>query len=228
MNNKMVIIFKAIFAGFVIGLAGVIYLNLTPDYNVLGALLFSFGLLVVCSFSLNLYTGKIGYIVEEKKGYFLKILLILLGNIVGMLFISLLVFIINNQTILDRAQLITSAKLDNAWYVTLVLSILCGMMMHLGVDGFKRAKNEIAKVFIVIGAVMIFILSKFEHSIANILYFSLAKWEFKTLLYFGIMVTGNAIGGMLICFISNIISKYEKKDEEKTNQSVENSNIDKK
>ena len=212
MNNKVVILLKAFFAGLLIGLAGVIYLSL--DNNVLGALLFSFGLLVVVSFQLNLYTGKIGYIVEEDKKYIFKILLILLGNIIGMLFISLMIFIVGNQAVLEKAQTITNTKLGNSWYVALVLSILCGMMMHLGVDGFKRAKNEVAKVLIVIGAVMIFILSKFEHSIANILYFSLAKWEWKSFLYFGIMVGGNAIGGMIICFVANMIKKFEKIEEE--------------
>ena len=208
MDSKLVTIVKAIFAGIAIGLAGIIYLKL--DNNILGAALFSFGLMIVCAYSLNLYTGKIGYILVEDKKYILKILLIILGNVIGIGFIALMAYIIHDDTIIENARAISTIKLDNVWYKTLVLSILCGMMMHIGVDGYKTVKNDFAKVLIVIGAVMIFILAKFEHSIANLLYFMLAGWTWKTLLYVVIMLVGNAIGGMLICMLNVVISKNKK------------------
>ena len=51
---------KSIFAGIMIGIAGTVYLRV--DNNIVGSFLFSIGLLVICMYGMNLYTGKIGYI----------------------------------------------------------------------------------------------------------------------------------------------------------------------
>jgi nitrite transporter NirC len=84
------------------------------------------------------------------------------------------------------------------------------MMMYLGVEGYKRTKNETAKVFIVSFAVVIFILAKFEHSVANMVYFFLAgSFTFKTLLYLIVMILGNAIGAMLLCYMDQKSSEKE-------------------
>jgi len=48
-----------------IGVGAVIYLSL--ENKVIGALLFSVGLLSICCLGLNLFTGKIGYVVENKQ-----------------------------------------------------------------------------------------------------------------------------------------------------------------
>ena len=50
---------KSIYAGFMIGIGGTIYLSL--DNKIIGSFLFSFGLLTIITQNFNLYTGKVGY-----------------------------------------------------------------------------------------------------------------------------------------------------------------------
>lgn len=75
---------KGIYAGIMIGIGGTIYLSMSS--KVLGAIFFSIGLMMICIFNMNLYTGKIGYIINNKKSYLLELLLSLLGNFYWYLF----------------------------------------------------------------------------------------------------------------------------------------------
>ena len=51
---------KSILAGILIGLGDIILLSITP--KVLGAVLFSFGLVTIINMQLYLFTGKIGFL----------------------------------------------------------------------------------------------------------------------------------------------------------------------
>ena len=50
---------KGIYAGIMIGIGGIAYLAI-PN-KIVGSFIFSIGLLTVCMYGMNLYTGKIGY-----------------------------------------------------------------------------------------------------------------------------------------------------------------------
>ena len=76
---------KSIFAGLMIGIAGLIYLTVPLTW--IGAILFSIGLIVICTMQYNLYTGKIGYIQSYKE--IPTMLLYILGNFIGVFLISL-------------------------------------------------------------------------------------------------------------------------------------------
>ena len=71
----------AVLAGLSIGLGGVIFLSL--DNRVLGAALFTVGLFTVCTFGLNLFTGKVCYVFQNDRTYALNLPVIWLGNLVG-------------------------------------------------------------------------------------------------------------------------------------------------
>ena len=63
--------------------------------------------------------------------------------------------------------------------------------MYLAFDNYRKTKN----VIFIIAPVMIFILSGFEHSIANLFYFSVAgMWNGKTILWLLVNILGNGIG----------------------------------
>ena len=51
---------KGFFAGVLISIGGIAYLGI--ENKIVGSFIFSFGLLTVCMYSFNLYTGKIGYL----------------------------------------------------------------------------------------------------------------------------------------------------------------------
>ena len=58
--DKIKIFIKSIYAGFMIGVGGIVYLSL--DNKAIGSLLFSFGLLTIVTQGFYLYTGKIGFV----------------------------------------------------------------------------------------------------------------------------------------------------------------------
>jgi len=65
-------------------------------------------------------------------------------------------------------------------------------------------------VVILIFAVMIFILSKFEHSIANMLYFFLSSViTIKGILYLALMILGNAIGSIILNLFEVKFKKHQ-------------------
>ena len=75
MINKFI---RAIAAGLMIGIAGAVYLAVGPP---LGAILFSLGLILICTRGYNLYTGKIGYIKKPKE--IADMLIYICGNAIG-------------------------------------------------------------------------------------------------------------------------------------------------
>jgi len=206
MNIKENALLKAILAGMYIGIAGLVYLSL--ENHIVGALLFSFGLLVVVTRGYYLYTGKIGYLLPYSKGYLMTILKTLLGNIIGIAGVAFLFRLTGISAVVTAGSNLFALKLGHAWYETFALAIFCGMMMYIAVDSFKNVKHDVAKVIILVFAVMIFILSKFEHSIANMLYFFLGDtFTLKAILYLILMILGNAVGAIFLNLVETKLTK---------------------
>lgn len=185
--DKMRMFVKAIYAGFAIGIGGIIYLSV--DNRVLASMLFSFGLSTIVIQGFNLYTGKIGFVKEWKE--LPDMLIILVGNFAGTYIAAVLANAANLS--IDSSEMVHK-KLDNGLLNVFLLAVLCGVMMFLAIDNYNRSKN----IIFVIAAVMIFILSGFEHSIANMFYFNLAgAYSLKSLLYILVMAAGNGVGAKL-------------------------------
>lgn len=182
--DKLRMFVKAIYAGFAIGIGGIIYLSV--DNKVLASLFFSFGLSTIVTQGFNLYTGKIGFVKEWKE--MPDMLMILAGNFVGTFIATILAKTANLG--IDSTQMVHN-KLDNSLLHVFLLSVFCGVMMYLAIDNYNKSKN----IVFVIAAVMIFILSGFEHSIANMFYFEMANaYSLKSLLYILVMAAGNGVG----------------------------------
>jgi len=162
--DKMRMFVKAIYAGFAIGIGGIIYLSV--DNKVLASLFFSFGLSTIVTQGFNLYTGKIGFVKEWRE--MPDMMLILAGNFMGTFIAAMLAKAANLG--IDSTQMVHN-KLDNSLIHVFLLSVFCGVMMYLAIDNYNKSKN----IVFVIAAVMIFILSGFEHSIANMFYFEIAN-----------------------------------------------------
>ena len=85
----------AILAGFCIGLGGTVFLRLKdafPGGNVVGALLFTIGLFVVCTRGYALYTGKVCYLFDNPPSYVLDVIVIWVGNLCGCALIMKIAF----------------------------------------------------------------------------------------------------------------------------------------
>lgn len=185
--DKAHMFIKAVYAGFMIGIGGIVYLSV--DNKVTGSLLFSFGLLTIVTQGFYLYTGKIGFV--KKLRELLDMLVVLAGNFAGT-FIAAFLAEMANLGIDSKA--LAAKKLDNNIFNVFLLSVFCGVMMYLAIDNYNKSKN----IVFVIAPVMIFILSGFEHSIANMFYFHLAgSYNLKTFTYIIVMAAGNGAGAKL-------------------------------
>lgn len=199
MKHEQVIV-KAILAGICVGIAGLVYLSV-PN-KILGAILFSFALLMIVSRSYYLYTGKIGYLLPLNKAYGIVLLKTLLGNLLGLLIVAVLFRLSGFDHIIQYSNELFLTKISKAWYETIVLAILCGIVMFIAVDSYKKLSNELTRTLIVILCVVIFILASFEHSIANLFYLLLSgAWSLNAVLYIGLMLIGNAIGAVGFAFL---------------------------
>lgn len=202
MKKYLDYLIKSIFAGIMIGIAGTVYLRV--DNNIVGALLFSIGLLVICMYGMNLYTGKIGYILINKLNYIYELLITILGNFIGTFLVARLVLLTRFKSVSDKAVDLVNLKLSDNLLSIFILAVLCGILMYIAVNNYKKINNEIGKYSCIFMCVMVFILSGFEHSIANMYYISVANLlSLKSLLYILIMILGNSVGSILIALYYN-------------------------
>lgn len=188
---------SAVMAGICIGIAGFGYL---AEKSIVGAVLFAFGLLTVVSYKLKLYTGTAGFI---KKGEVGQLLLILLGNIVGCLFVALIARC-SPMPLQETAQGILAARLETGAMRCGILAVGCGFIMTTAVT-FARKGNNYPLLF----GVPLFIMCGFPHCVADVYYYLTVPVAFLTenacdiaTLYLSI-VLGNFLG----CNLYRIICK---------------------
>ena len=193
MKEKIKFLVKAIMAGIMIAIGGTIFLSM--EDKVIGATLFAIGLFIIVTRELNLYTGKVGYIFNEKPKYLIEVLITVIGNFIGTFLVgTLLKYTRVYNALHTKAVSICNIKLSDNLISILVLSIFCGVLMYLAVNSYKVGKDVLHKYVPVFMGVIVFILCGFEHSIANMYYFTVAGWSTKAFGYLSIMILGNLIG----------------------------------
>ena len=187
--------FLAVAAGIAIGIGGVVFLSL--DNKVIGALMFTVGLYAVCTQGLNLYTGKIGYFISDDGPSLFDLIIIWIGNFAGTFITATGVLNARISGIAEAARAACGPRLSDGFLSLFILGIFCGLLMFVAVDGYKETKNPII-LFMGVGT---FILCGFEHCVADMFYFSLARLLSADVLLRLIVITlGNSIGGLLIPF----------------------------
>ena len=197
---------KGIYAGFMIGIGAIAFLSL--ENKVLGSFFFSIGLLTICMYAMNLYTGKVGYILINKIEYIYELLLGLLGNFIVTFIIGKLILLTRVSNINEKALSLVNIKLNDNLLSIFILSIFCGILMYIAVNNYKKVGTEIGKYIGIFMCVMTFILCGFEHCIANMAYITIANaWSWKALLYVLIMILGNSFGAILIAYFYNLYYK---------------------
>lgn len=198
---------KSIYAGVLISLGGTVYL--ACDNRYVGATLFSVALLCICYRGDALYTGKVCYIPVERSGkYVVDVLDALLGNLITTIIFGQFVARAN-PSLHDVAQAVCAAKMQQSFVQTFFRSFFCGVLIYLAVDIFKKHKTTLAILF----CVPVFILSGWEHSIADSFYISCADaYSFGSGIFLLIVIVGNAVGGMLIPALQEIDLRMEEKN----------------
>jgi formate/nitrite transporter FocA (FNT family) len=197
MKDNLKVLIRAILAGVMISIGGTIYLAL--DNKMLGAFLFSIGLFAICANGFNLYTGKIGYVIDNKPKYLIELLFTLIGNLIGTVGCGYLLFLSRQgDKLRSTAQAISTIKLNDNLLSIFILSIFCGIIMYLAVDLYKKL-TDFGKYMGIFMGITVFILAGFEHCVANMYYFSAANmWTWKTVLYVLVMIAGNSVGSILL------------------------------
>ena len=122
------------------------------------------------------------------------------GNFIGTFLVATMV---HNLRIYDgmaeKVQTIASTKLNDEFLSIFLLAVFCGILMFIAVDVFRNQTGSTIRFIGVFVPVMVFILSGFEHVIANMFYFSLAdSWSLHCLASILVMTLGNSVGGMII------------------------------
>lgn len=189
---------SAIIAGMLISMGGTVYLS--QSNPVIGSFLFAIGLYTIVAFQLHLFTGKIGYAPFQKPVYVIELAITWFGNLLGA---GLTALMVKNSRIgaplVEKVIGIADVKLADNFLSIFLLAFFCGMLMFIAVDCYRNVQGSTLRFIGVFVPVMVFILSGFEHVIANMYYFSLAgAWSAHCVMSIIVMTLGNAVGGMLI------------------------------
>lgn len=190
---------ESLCAGILITIGGTIFLSC--ENKTVGAVLFSVALLCICYKSYYLFTGKIGYIVEQhKKQDFLNLAVGLFGNLIATFLLGMLL-----RTVLpnigEKAAEMCSAKLAQFPLYTFIRGFFCGILMYLAVSIYKEKNSVLGILF----CVPVFILCGFEHSIADMFYLGASGiFSVKIILFTALVVAGNTFGAIVLPLLKGV------------------------
>jgi len=221
-------ILSGLLAGILISLGGLVNVFLLSNspasgslQSIVGALMFSLGLLFICSMSLFLYTGKIGYVLDNKNWkYGLELVESLSGNIIGCILMGLItqkvrIFTQVKSTLVTLCQ----ARTNDTWYSLLLLAFLCGIFVYLAVDIYKSNLAPTVRVVGLIMAVSAFVLLGCEHVIADIYYFCAAGiFNIKVFGILWLILLGNSLGSIFFHGIKKVILLKKKEQSNINNE----------
>ena len=197
---------SAILAGMAISFGGVVFLSL--ENKVLGSLFFTVGLFMVCTFGLNLFTGKVCYFFQNDLAFRLNLIVIWLGNLVGTLIVGNMVRVSRIAGIAERAASMCAVKTGDSMVSLFILGILCDIFIYVGVESYRSNPHEIGKYLGLFFGVMVFILCGYEHCVADMFYFTVAgAWSAQAVVCLLVITAGNAAGGVFFPLVRGYLAK---------------------
>ena len=216
-----------IYAGLAIGLGSLVFTIVSAYLNNTGGMifasaLFSIGLILVCTLGLQLYTGKVGVVFdnrEQLKENAINLPIMLAGNAIGAFGLGIICHFVfmNIPEVADRILAISLGKTNST--TVFLQGIFCGALVYIAVYFFKNLQNWAMKIIGIITAVTLFVYCGFQHCIANMFYFGMAfNWNIDMLWNLLIVILTNSIGALLIrCMVhlaALIATKKEPEDKE--------------
>jgi len=198
MNKTVETLWRAVLAGVMIAVGGTLYLSV--ENKVVGACLFAIGLFGIFTGGLNLFTGKVGFAVVRAPSFLVDLLWIWLGNLIGTAIVALLLSATRAGAALSqKAAVLCEAKLNDSYASLFLLAVFCGMLMFFAANRYQTIQDSMGKNLAILFPVMVFILCGFEHCVANMYYFSMARvWSADAFLRMVVMSLGNACGAILL------------------------------
>ena len=208
-----------ILAGAAIGLGGFLNLLLVSTgieaCRYLGAVVFSIGLFTVCFFGLHLYTGKVGYVMENDRSYALSLLIMYIGNVIGAVGFGYLMhltgLIQDTATSVALNKLVFDGEVGASPLKILIYSFFCCIMVFLAVDVYKKSDNWFIKIINLVVCVALFVITGMEHCIANMFYFAFSNIYsthfLSAFLALLIATAGNSLGALATYLVVNAVSR---------------------
>ena len=173
-------------AGIAISIGCIVFLK---TGGIVGAVLFTFGLLTVVHYRLPLFTGTAGFVTLKDMG---GLAWILLGNLVGCALTAALAVVAIPELMDQCAALLAGRVAKNPLQLT-ILGAGCGFIMTTAVK-FARKDKFLPLLF----GVPLFIMAGFLHSIADGFYMlaGILKCDdiWSVLWYYLWVVVGNYLG----------------------------------
>ena len=164
-----------IYAGLAIGLGSLVFTVVSAYLNNTGGMifasaLFSIGLILVCTLGLQLYTGKVGVVFdnrEQLKENAINLPIMLAGNAIGAFGLGIICHFVfmNIPEVADRILAISLGKTNST--TVFLQGIFCGALVYIAVYFFKNLQNWAMKIIGIITAVTLFVYCGFQHCIAR-------------------------------------------------------------
>lgn len=196
MNSNIELTTKSIGASMLISLGCFALLKMG---NPLGPILFTLGLLGVCYMGLNLFTGKCGFIIQDKIK--LKdLLIILVVNLIAGYLIGLMYSITDVEIYKNAIEKVSSWEFSLSFFIK---AMMCGVIMYISVDMYKKG-TPLGIIF----GIPLFIFCGFQHCIANVITMGVAR-EFDLSLILAII--GNFVGSLIMWYVSKDFKINKKK-----------------
>jgi formate/nitrite transporter FocA (FNT family) len=199
MKKYLQILISSIGAGILIALGGFVYLSYKDNNAFLASFLFSLGLITIISFKLYLFTGKVGYIFDNKPSFLLDLLVCWIGNLIGCVLFSILLLVSPlGMSLAEGAAAIITVRITNLWFENIILGIFCGILMYIAVKQYPTAP------YVTILSVASFILLGANHCVADMAYMFLAANPKILLSAFAALIfttIGNIIGTNIIPYV---------------------------
>jgi formate transporter len=212
----------AILGGAFIGLGALYYVVVRSDptlgfaaRQVLGGGVFCLGLIMVVIAGAELFTGNNLLVMARAQGLITtgQVLrnwaIVLCGNLVGAAGLAVLVYLAGHAALNDgqvgQAYLsIAAGKASLPFWTAFFKGVLCNALVCLGIWMSMAGRGVFDKVIVLLFPISAFIAAGFEHSVANLYFFSLALLldqgrDAALVLGMGrnlvAVVLGNAVGG---------------------------------
>ena len=213
------------FAGIAIALGGILNV-LCNAYiggiwgKLVGSLLFPIGLSLVCYLGFGLFTGKVGFVFDNKPKYLIYLITIYLGNFIGSLAVGVISWLFvkggNNEFALKLIS-IADSKMNAVSTFPGALTafggaILCGMLVYTAVFSYKHFNRHIFKLLGIFLSIALFVYMGFDHCIANMFYFMGGHFgenfsQGYSYLNIAIATVGNSLGAIGLNALFNLTKK---------------------
>lgn len=212
---------KSMMAGFLLSIVTVFMLAIKTQFasthidgliNIIGAISFSLGLVLVVLTNSELLTSNFMYFTV---GWYYKVVSIsrmvwillfcFVGNIIGGFILFALMrmtHIMTPEMIQSLTTLVNSKTIESTWLNILVKGIFCNFFINIGIFISMQFKDGLSKAFYIACGVVVFVFMGYEHVVFNAgLYAGMMFYHIDALSWLDVLKNivfafiGNFIGG---------------------------------